>query len=275
MTAGPPATRRAGRGRAAAGWLGGLCLLWLFGVWPPPVWWRDHWPQATAMMRLRGATAAPAPVPLDRIAPALQRMVVIGEDSRFWIHHGIDFIELGDALGLGEHRGLGPTLRALWRHRGRLRGASTIPQQLAKNLYLSPSRNVFRKIKEAVTAVRLDAALPKERILDLYLNTAELGDGVWGVEAASRAYFGVSASALTAEEASLLAATLPHPRTSNPARRPDRTRLRGELILARYEGRNVVVPPDTEADLDTLAVPTLVPIIPPALDSLHVKLPPP
>ena len=97
-----------------------------------------------------------------------------------------------------------------------LRGASTITQQVAKNLYLSPSRNPLRKVKEAVTAYRLEMALPKRRILELYLNIAEMGDGVWGVEAASQRYYRKSARRLSDNQAAALAATLPFPLSSNP-----------------------------------------------------------
>ncbi|HEY6808242.1 MAG TPA: biosynthetic peptidoglycan transglycosylase, partial [Gemmatimonadales bacterium] len=230
------------------------------------------------MMREAAGPAHPAPAPhptaLDDISPLLQRMVIIGEDSRFHTHHGIDFAELGDALGVDPRVGWWRTARAAWAHRDHLRGASTITQQLAKNLYLSPARSALRKLKEAVTAVRLDAALPKDRILELYLNTAEWGPGVWGADAASRSYFGVSASQLTEDQAAQLAATLPHPRTSNPAFRPARTYARRDLILARYHGVDVYVPPDTGED--SLLVPVIVvPIIPPALESLKVTVPPP
>ncbi len=121
-------------------------------------------------------------------------MVIIAEDSRFRTHHGIDFVELRGAWAAGSHR-----------------GASTLTQQLAKNLYLSPSRSPLRKVKEAATALRLEAALSKDRILELYLNLAEWGPGIWGVDAASHAYFGVPPSRLTEEQAGELAATLPHP----------------------------------------------------------------
>src|SRR2546430_8390770 len=103
----------------------------------------------------------------------------------------------------------------MWRHRDRVRGASTITQQLAKNLYLSPSRSALRKLKEAVTAVRLELALPKDRLLEPYLNTAERAPGIWVVEAASETYLRVPASRLTAVPAAALAATLPFPRSSN------------------------------------------------------------
>lgn len=186
--------------------------------------------------------------PLAGLAPLLSRMVVIGEDSRFRTHHGIDPTEIADAIGADRHRGVRATLVAAWRERDRLRGASTITQQLAKNLYLSSSRNPLRKLKEAVTALRLEGALSKDRILELYLGVAEWGPGVWGAEAASRTYFGVSAAQLTDVEAAELAATLPQPRSSNPIFRPERMLARRDLILARYRGAAVAIPVEENAD---------------------------
>src|SRR3954468_15383718 len=172
---------------------GALFVVWLLAVWPPPIWWRDHEPRCTAMMRLRGnctrgrwADGRMGSNVSQPIRPAahppvlLERMVIIAEDSRFKTHHGIDFIELRDAWAAGRHR-----------------GASTITQQLAKNLYLSPSRSIFRKLKEAVTAVRRELALGKDRIMELYLSTSEWGPGIWGATAASEAYFGVRPSRLS------------------------------------------------------------------------------
>jgi monofunctional glycosyltransferase len=200
-------------------------------------------------------------------------MVIIGEDSRFRTHHGIDPSEIADALGADREggRGFPRVLIAAWRQRDRLRGASTITQQLAKNLYLSSSRNPLRKLKEAVTALRLELALPKDRILELYLDVAEWGPGIWGADAASHAYFGVPASRLSEEQAAELVATLPHPRTSNPTFRPERTLERRNLILARYHGVEVYIPPEEEGDT-ALAVP---PVIVPPVDSLNVQLPMP
>ena len=248
----------------------GVVFVWLFAVWPPPVWWRDHWPRETALMRemADGRPAGQARSALKDIAPVLQRMVIIAEDSRFRSHVGIDPAEIADALGIDGTHGVWSAVGAAWRHRDRLRGASTITQQLAKNLYLSSSRNPIRKVKEAVTALRLELALSKDRILELYLNLAEWGPGIWGVDAASRAYFAVPAARLTAEQAAELAATLPHPRTSNPTFRPDRTLARRNLILARYHGVDVYIPPEEE---DTgLVVPEVA--LPP-VDSLTVPLP--
>ena len=249
----------------------GAVLVWLFAVWPPPVWWRDHWPRQTAMMREAAVGGSPSgrpalrPVTLESISPVLQRMVIIAEDSRFRSHVGIDPAEIADALGVDGAHGFWSALGAAWRHRDRLRGASTITQQLAKNLYLSSSRNPMRKVKEAVTALRLELALSKDRILELYLNIAEWGPGIWGVDAASRAYFAVPASRLAEEQAAELAATLPHPRTSNPTFRPDRTLARRNLILARYRGVDVYIPPEEETD--TIPVPTV--LLPP-VDSLPI-----
>ena len=240
--------------------IGALCVVWLLGVWPPPIWWRDHWPRETAMMREAagrregGQAGRVRPTPLAEISPALQRMVVIGEDSRFWTHHGFDPAEMADALGIEQGRGVWSVARTVWRRRDRMRGASTITQQLAKNLYLSPSRSLLRKVKEAVTAFRLELALPKTRILELYLNVAEWGPGIWGVQAASRSYFGVPPSRLGEGAAAALAATLPHPRSSNPRYQSDRMLARRALILARYHGVDVVVPREVE-ESDTTPVP--------------------
>jgi monofunctional biosynthetic peptidoglycan transglycosylase len=187
-------------------------------------------------------------------------MVIIAEDSRFRTHHGLDWEEIKDAV---RH------------HRERLRGASTITQQLAKNLYLSPSRSPFRKVKEAVTALRLELALPKDRILELYLNVAEWGPGVWGVGAASRTYFGVPPSRLDETQAAELAATLPFPRTANPALRSGRMLARRDLILARYHGVDVYIPPIDEPDTILAIPPIVVPIIPPLPDTVMdtIKVP--
>lgn len=202
----------------------------------------------------RGASASAGylPVPLDSISPLLVEAVLTAEDARFRVHGGLDWVELRKALGYRRSRfswgsvrdwaELGRALTTAGIRRESLRGASTITQQLAKNLYLSPARSPLRKLKEAVTAWRLERALGKDRILELYLNVAELGSGVWGVEAASRRYFNSGAGALTLTQAAAIAATLPFPRSSNPAFRPVRMRRRQDLILRRMRGERVVVP---------------------------------
>ncbi|MEP6687253.1 MAG: biosynthetic peptidoglycan transglycosylase [Gemmatimonadales bacterium] len=231
-------------------------LAWLFAVWPPPVWYRSHWPARTAFMAMRGEAPVRRryrPVPLDSMAPAVREAATTGEDARFWTHGGIDYQEVRHALGYRRARfawrsardreELRRVLGRTWARRDALRGASTITQQVAKNLYLSPSRNPLRKLKEAVTAWRLERALGKPRILELYLNIAELGDGIWGVEAASRRYYNVPARRLSETQAAALAATLPFPLRSNPGYRPNRMRRRQDLILRRMRGERVEVPP--------------------------------
>ncbi|MEK6610393.1 MAG: transglycosylase domain-containing protein [Gemmatimonadota bacterium] len=244
-----------------------LFVLWLGFVWPPPSWWRTHWPAETAFMNMRERRLAAShdttprryrAVPLDSMNDWLEKAATAGEDDAFFTHHGIDYHALREALGYrrpefawGDARDRAELRRALGRARERrdqLRGASTITQQLAKNLYLSPSRNPLRKLKEAVIAYRLEWALTKPRILALYLNVAEFGPNLWGVEAASQLYFGRGAPRLSMDQAALLVATLPHPLTSNPAYRPGRTRWRQQLILRRLRGEPVEVPHEAAED---------------------------
>ncbi len=137
------------------------------------------------------------------IAPALRRAVLAAEDDRFYLHWGLDLVEIERALDRAE-RG------------GRLRGASTITQQVAKNIFLWEGRSFVRKGLEAYLTLVLELTLPKERILDLYLNLAEWGDGVFGAEMAARRHFGVSAAQLSREQAARLAAILPSPRRWSP-----------------------------------------------------------
>ena len=231
---------------------GAVFLLWVLVVLPPPLWYRFQSPRTTAFMDMRAAQAARegaayearhTPVPLVAIAPVMRRAVLAAEDHRFYDHAGLDWIEIRRAAGYprDEFRWLvgrdwADLAGGLWesvRGRRAVRGASTITQQLAKNLYLSPARSLPRKLKEALLAKRLEWMLSKDRILELYLNHVEFGPGVWGVEAASRTYFNKSASRLSRQEAAALAATLPAPLRSNPAYRPREMRARQEGILRR------------------------------------------
>ncbi len=252
----------------------GAGAFWLLGAWPPPVWYGSHWPAETAFMQMRGGEGRRYhPVPLDSIPERARKAVTIGEDDDFWNHRGIDWKSLRQALGYRrrefswssprDREELLPLLARAWERRDALRGASTITQQLAKNLYLSPSRNPLRKVKEAFTAFRLEGALSKERILALYLNVVELGDEVWGFDAASQAYFKRPASRLSTEQGAALAATLPFPRSSNPGYRPGRMRWRQQLILRRLRGENVEVP-RIEVEPSPLPPPadSFVPIMP-------------
>jgi monofunctional biosynthetic peptidoglycan transglycosylase len=150
------------------------------------------------------------------------RAVMASEDQRFEHHHGIDFVSLDRAL-------------ADYADGDNLRGASTITQQVAKNVFLWQGRSFVRKALEAYFAVVLELCLPKERILELYLNVAEFGPGVFGVEAAARAYFDSSASALDLSQAALLAAVLPNPHRLLVARPSDYVRERQEAIVAEVQ----------------------------------------
>lgn len=156
--------------------------------------------------------------PSERIARSLRRAVVASEDQRFYEHAGFDWKELQNALDE-------------WRDGGSLRGASTISQQVAKNLFLWPGRSFLRKAFEAWFTIWIEWIWPKERILEVYLNIAELGDGVFGAEAASRRYFKHSAAKLVPHESALLAAALPSPLRSNPANPSAYMRKRQSWIL--------------------------------------------
>jgi monofunctional biosynthetic peptidoglycan transglycosylase len=202
------------------------------------------------------------PVPFDSISSAAALAAITGEDNHFWEHRGIDYLAILKALGYRRARfdwrverdraALYRALGRAWERRDELRGASTISQQLAKNLYLSPSRNPLRKVKEAVTTWRLESALGKRRILELYLNIAEMGPGIWGVEAASQAYFRKPAARLNRVEAAALAGLLPFPLRSNPAYRPGRMRWRQNLILRRMAGETLEVPQTEEEVPDSV-----------------------
>jgi monofunctional biosynthetic peptidoglycan transglycosylase len=167
------------------------------------------------------ARVAWTPVPYAAISPHLKRAVVVAEDIHFFSHHGFDTGEMKHAVTQALEDGELP------------RGASTITQQLAKNLWLSPSRNPVRKLKEAVLTWQLERSLSKRRILEVYLNVVEFGPGVFGVEAASRRYFGKSAMDLGEEQAVALAASLPKPRTWRPGSPSRAYRGRVDVIQRR------------------------------------------
>jgi monofunctional biosynthetic peptidoglycan transglycosylase len=187
-------------------------------------------PSTTAFMALRDREVAHEErdvrrahrwVPYARISDHLKRAVVVTEDAAFWSHEGVDLHEVRVAFEESLESRTAP-----W-------GASTITQQLAKNLYLSPSRDPLRKLRELVIARRLEAELSKERILEIYLNVIEWGDQVWGAEAAARAYFGIPAASLSRGQAALLAGAIINPRVLNPAQPPRRLLRRQQLILDR------------------------------------------
>ena len=171
-----------------------------------------------------------------RISPNLTKAVLVAEDAAFWKHEGVDYDELQKSI------------EADWSRGQLFRGASTITQQLAKNLYLSPSRNPLRKLRELVIARRLEATLTKTRILELYLNIIEWGNGIYGAEAAARTYFGIPASDLSQTQAALLAGSIINPRLLDPTR-PTARLLRRQQIIVRRMGA-------TEAPVDQSAART-------------------
>ena len=187
-------------------------------------------PADTAFMELRAREAAIAGRPVKRvqkwvayrrISPTLTRAVLLAEDAAFWQHEGVDYDELQKSIEID------------WARGELTRGASTITQQLAKNLYLSPSKNPLRKFRELIIARRLEAELTKTRILEIYLNVIEWGDGIYGIEAASQTYFRHSSSSLGPSEAALLAGAIINPRVLNPARPTPRLLRRQQIILRR------------------------------------------
>jgi monofunctional biosynthetic peptidoglycan transglycosylase len=193
-------------------------------------------PKRTAFSELREREAAQAGkplrhyqvwVPYTRISQNLKRAVLVAEDDAFWQHEGIDMEQLKISIRNDIEK-------------GQVRGGSTITQQLAKNLYLSPSRDPVRKLRELIIARRLEAGLSKARIFEIYLNVIEWGDGIWGAEAAARSYFGSSAASLSAEQAALLAGAIINPRVYSPARPNARLLRRQRIILSRM---GAYVPP--------------------------------
>jgi monofunctional biosynthetic peptidoglycan transglycosylase len=165
--------------------------------------------------------------PYGAIAPSVKRAVLVAEDINFFSHRGFDVAEIRNAVTKALEEGEAP------------RGASTITQQLAKNLWLSPSRNPLRKLEETILTWQLERTLPKRRILELYLNVAEFGPGVYGVEAASRRYFTRPAAELTDVEAAQLAASLPsparwHPGSSRPGYQRHVESIRRRMVRATF-----------------------------------------
>lgn len=221
-------------------------------------------PKTTAYIELRKrqAQAAGKPfaprrrwVPLSSISEHLKAAVITAEDEGFWRHDGIDW----EAQKVAWQRNLD---ERAFKH-----GGSTITQQLARNLYLSPSRNPLRKVKEALIARRLEKALGKRRILELYLNSIEWGHGVFGAEAAARAYFGKSAAELEPEEAVAMAVVLPNPRRWSPDKRGPYVDRNSRRIIGRMQ-RSGLWPEALDADaaddaFQDLALSTATATLPP------------
>jgi monofunctional biosynthetic peptidoglycan transglycosylase len=191
-------------------------------------------PHRTALMQQREREAAVAGkpfhvqqlwVPLYRISPHLAHAVIVSEDGTFFENGGVDWYEVEESIEKNLEEGKAA------------RGASTISQQLAKNLFLSTSKDPLRKLKELVITLRMERMLSKERILEIYLNVIEWGNGVFGAEAAAKKYFGKSASAITREEAARLAAVIPSPLRHQPNQPSQYVDRRASLILDRMTSR--------------------------------------
>ena len=228
-------------------------------------------PRSTAFMdlrtrdaRVKGETPKRVQqwVPYSRISPHLVRAVLVTEDAKFWQHDGLDYEQIRESMEINLERG------------EFARGASTITQQLAKNLFLSPSKNPLRKVRELLIARRLEAELSKRRILEIYLNVIEWGDGIWGAEAAARTYFGKRASGLSQPESALLAAAIANPRIMNPGAPSARLRRRQQMVMRRMgyvEPPPVIVSAPGEDELGPPLDP--VPPIPPAPGGAPITLP--
>ncbi|HQR37139.1 MAG TPA: monofunctional biosynthetic peptidoglycan transglycosylase [Blastocatellia bacterium] len=208
-----------------------LLALYFVATYPNVAWLADHNPESTALIDERADEARSEGlepkriqtwVPIDKISPNVMRAVLAGEDTHFFEHDGFDYEAIQKAA------------EENWEEKKFVRGASTITQQLAKNLYLSESKNPLRKLREALITRSLERNLSKYRILEIYLNVIEWGDGIYGVEAAAQTYFGTSASRLSPSQAAYLAAMIPNPRTVyNPTKNP-RNVARRQRVIARY-----------------------------------------
>jgi monofunctional biosynthetic peptidoglycan transglycosylase len=203
-----------------------LQFWFLVHVW----YWKAHNPQTTAFMRYRleimreddpRARLTHRWVPYDRISAHLKRAVIAAEDAKFLTHRGFDW----DGIRMAYEKNV--------REGEIVSGGSTITQQLAKNLFLSGERAWWRKLQEATITVMIETAMSKRRILEIYLNVAEWGEGVFGAEAAARYHFGIAAAALNAEQAARLAVILPSPRQYGPGANTSYLQRRTNVILAR------------------------------------------
>jgi len=201
-------------------------LSFLARVW----WWKDHNPQSTAFIQVRmeqlrardpQAKIRHSWVPYERVATSLKRAVVVAEDAKFADHEGFDW----EAIEKAREKNL---------KKGRIvAGGSTISQQLAKNLFLSGERSALRKGQEALITVMIEHVMDKRRILEIYLNVIEWGDGVFGAEAAARHYYGVAANSLAPEQSARLAAMVPNPRFYDRNRNTAFLARHTQTILAR------------------------------------------
>ncbi|HVO32374.1 MAG TPA: monofunctional biosynthetic peptidoglycan transglycosylase [Elusimicrobiota bacterium] len=217
--------------------LAGVGILAYLLSFPDVAALRTHNPTNTSLMDLRRRQARAAGhklrihyqwEPLSEISPNLVHAVVLAEDDTFYQHHGFDWEQILEAV------------RRDWAKRKFVYGGSTLTQQLARSLYLSPRKNLLRKAKEALITLQLERTLSKRRILELYLNVTEWGNGVFGAEAAARTYFGVEAKDLTADQAAALTTVLPNPRRWNPLSERAFMAQRRTRLLERMEAAGYV-----------------------------------
>lgn len=210
----------------------------------------DENPQQTALMRQRLEEAEDVGkqlrivhrwIGISRLPRHLLNAVIVAEDGTFYRHSGIDWFEVQESFNKNLEKGRFA------------RGASTITQQLAKNLYLSTSKDPVRKVKEVIITLLLEHELSKQRILELYLNCIEWGRGIFGVEAAAQTYFGKSASMLTVDEATRLAAVIPSPLKHRPDQNSRYVLRRQQIVFRRMEARNFIDPETSEETTSNLS----------------------
>lgn len=215
-----------------------LAYLGSFFVYPDVGQYAKLNPEKTAFMHWREAqwaekgekkTITQRWVPLSRVSPLLIKAVLIGEDDKFYQHEGFDYEALEQAFEKNLKQGRFAA------------GASTISQQLTKNMFLSPEKSLTRKAKEAILTWRMEQTLSKRRIIELYVNVAEWGDGIFGIEAASRHYFHKPASALSSMEAARLASVLPNPIRFSAVGNQKYVTFRANLIHSIMVRRGVAV----------------------------------
>lgn len=224
-------------------WLGWLillflCLLLLLQAWflLHIVYWNKYNPSSSAFMQYRLEVAHQSQsipkfhyqwVDYEQISPHLKRAIIASEDSQFLKHEGFDFKAIQDALDKN------------WKEGRWVAGGSTISQQLAKNLFLSDQKVLWRKLQEAVITYMLEKVMTKRRILEIYLNMIEWGENVFGAEAAAQHYFGVRASALSAKQAAFLASIVPNPRFYDRNRTTKKLLRKTDIILKRMPSAQI------------------------------------
>lgn len=207
-----------------------MTLIWIYLTLPDVAFLKQQNPSTTAFIEIRKQEAAAQgstlrirqkSIRLNELPEVFVRSIIVAEDASFWTHNGIDWYEVKESI------------RTNWNSGRFARGGSTITQQLAKNLYLSAQRSIYRKMQEWLIARQLEKQLSKSRILELYLNTIELGDGIFGIAAASQIYFGKHPGELELWEMVRLAAIIPSPLTLKPNYPSRALRWRSRVVLRR------------------------------------------